>query len=97
MGPVELLSNLKENLMNFDMNVIYYLLFLIMIGTFFMGNRLCQANKDYSEQKNMTEMFCENRDFVSLNAGVFFLSFAVFRSFKQKFNQKKEKYSKVKQ
>lgn len=88
---MELLGNLKEALYNWDMHMIYYLLFLAMIAVFFMGNRLCNSFADYSEGITIQDQFCHNKEWVSLNFGVAFLCFAVFRSFKSKFNQKKEK------
>ena len=90
MGPIELLENLKDAALNFDMHVIYYLLFFSMLAVFFMGNRLCDSLIDYSEGVSMRDMFCHNRDWASLNFGVLFLCFAVFRSFKKKFDKKKE-------
>lgn len=90
MGPVELVENLKDAALNLDMHVIYYLLFFSMLAVFIMGNRLCNDQINYSEGLRMKDQFCHNREWVSLNTGVLFLCFAVFRSFKQKFEKKKE-------
>ena len=82
------------------MDIIYYIFFVVMVLSFFVGNRICRdpAAPDLKEaeslgeeeQMTLVQTYCKHRDQITMNSGVLFLCMIAARSYYKKISQKVE-------
>lgn len=99
-SPVTL-DEMWENVKDLKiLDIVYYIFFVVMILSFFIGNRICRepatpdlkeaVSMDEEQQLTLLQRYCNSKDQVTMNSGVLFLCMIAARSYYKRISTKVE-------